>query len=426
GAADLKYSTYLGGAAGINESGYGIAVDGDGKVYITGKTCAGDFPTTPGAFDTTFDGFFSDVFISKINPGGHSAADLLYSTYLGGWYLDNGGHDITVDTAGDIYVIGDTYSSDFPTTPGAFQTALNDYTDLFVVRLHPEGAGPADLVYSTYLGGDYLDYGRGIAVGQEETVYIAGYSASSDFPTTAGSYDVTYGGGTCGSFPCYDAIGSKLNVKPNYIISGTVVDVDSQPILGVLVSAGETYQGVTNTCGEYTITGLEPGEFTLTPKKNGYFFSPETRTVTIPPSATGQNFTGVHINKKSSVPQSRALNYGDAVTYTVSLVFPEACDVMIYDRVPTYTTYISGSLNGHANVVYDSNSDAISGTLSLAATQHVTLTFAMQVEITGASDFSPLIINQACVHPSGGGAQECDTVWNRTYTPHVFLPIVLR
>lgn len=172
GSADLLYSTYLGGTAKINERGGGIAVDEAGMVYLTGSTWAEDFPTTTGAFDTTHDGSYGDGFVSKLNPSVNGAADLLYSTFLGGSYIDNGGYAIAVDETGDIYVVGDTYSDDFPVTLAAYQRKRKDYTDVTVTRLRPQGAGEADLIYSTYLGGDYLDYGRGIAVGQGESVYL--------------------------------------------------------------------------------------------------------------------------------------------------------------------------------------------------------------------------------------------------------------
>ncbi len=424
GAADLLYSTYLGGAATINEQGEGIAVDAAGVVYLTGSTWAADFPTTPGAFDTTFND--GDGFVSKLNPAGNGAADLRYSTYLGGGWIDNGGYAISVDDAGDIYVVGDTYSDDFPVTPDAFQTFSVDYTDLFVTRLRPQGNGPADLVYSTYLGGDYLDYGRGIALGEGETVYVVGHTGSADWPTTPGAYDTEFGGGDCSGYPCDDAFVAKLNVEPSYLITGKVVDPEGRPILAVQVVAGGGYLGATGTSGEYTIADLEPGEYVLTPKRAGYFFSPEARTVTIPPSATGQDFTGYHILKESAIPDYQPLNYGDVLTYTVRILYPEARDVVLYDPVPTYTAYLSGSLSGPAGVVYDPAAEAISGSLSLTAAVPTMVTFAVRVEITGTGDFAPLILNQACVEPQDGGLVECDAVSNRTYARLVYLPLVQR
>ena len=428
GAADMLYSTYLGGTATINEGGNGIAVDAAGMVYLTGDTWADDFPTTPGAFDTTYNGY-GDAFVSKLNPAGNGAADLIYSTYLGGWWIDGGGHGIAVDGDGEIYILGETYSDDFPVTPGAYQSERQGYTDVVVTRLRPQGAGEADLIYSTFLGGSYLDYGGDLVVRGEHTVYVAGRTASDDFPTTEGAYDTTFGGGTCGSYPCDDAFVAKLQVKPSYIITGTVVDTGGQPILGVRVSAGGTYQGTTDTGGRYTITDLAPGAYTLTPSRSGYFFSPGTRTVTIPPSASGQDFVGLHIVKESAIPPWQAVSYGDAVTYTVRLVYPNDRTRVLYDPVPTYTAYISGSLSAPSDVAYDPVADAISGTLSLTATLPTTVSFSVQVEITGTADFAPLILNRACVHPVDGGLADCEwsnEVWNFTCVWPIYLPLVLR
>lgn len=427
GTADLLYATYLGGSATINEQGLGVAVDAAGIAYLTGNTWAEAFPTTPGAFDTTYNGY-GDAFVSQLNPAGNGAADLLYATYLGGSYIEWGSHDVTVDERGDVYVVGATYSDDFPVTSSVYQSGLQDYVDVTVSRLRPQGNGPADLVYSTYLGGDYVDDGYAIAVGPEETVYVAGRTASSDFPSTAGAYDTTFGGGTCGASACDDAFVAHLRVEPRYVITGTLVDPEGEPILAVPISAGADYQGATNTRGEYTIADLEPGEYLLTPQGDGYFFLPETRRVTIPPSATGQDFTGYHILKESTAPRLAPLDYGDVVTYTVRLLYANDRDVVLYDPVPTYTTYISGSLHAPAGVAYDPATEAISGSLHLTASTSAIVTFAVQVEITGTAESAPFILNRACVHPMHGGLADClwsNEVLNNIYGRSIYLPLVL-
>ncbi len=111
----LIYSTYLGGSS--NDYANGIAVDSAGNAYVTGLTGSTDFPVTPGAFQTTFGGGI-DAFVTKLNPSG---TVLVYSTYLGGSSNDYA-NGIAVDSAGNAYVTGDTSSTNFPTTPGAFQT----------------------------------------------------------------------------------------------------------------------------------------------------------------------------------------------------------------------------------------------------------------------------------------------------------------
>ncbi len=125
----LAYSTYLGG--GGEEGGHSIAVDGTDSAYVTGYTFSSDFPATSGAFDTTHNGG-RDAFVARLDAGG---AGLAYATFLGG-----GGHDrgygIAVDGADGAYIAGETYSSDFPVTPGAFDTSFNGSGDAFVAKLH--------------------------------------------------------------------------------------------------------------------------------------------------------------------------------------------------------------------------------------------------------------------------------------------------
>jgi hypothetical protein len=147
----LAYSTYLGGSD--YDLGKGIAVDASGNAYVAGITPSSDFPSTPGAFQTKNAGGSSgccgdrgDAFVSKLNDAGSA---LVYSTYLGG-SGDDGAYGITVDAIGNVYVTGQTFSSDFPTTRSAFRTTGAGGGDAFVSKLNDAGSA---LVYSTYLGG---------------------------------------------------------------------------------------------------------------------------------------------------------------------------------------------------------------------------------------------------------------------------------
>ena len=188
------YSTYLGGSA--DESTGGIAVNGSGNVYVTGRTRSADFPVAS-PFQPNLSGSV-DAFVLKINATG----SLVYSTYLGGSKDDGGpgtaddfGLAIAVDAAGNAYVTGATNSADFPTTAGAVQPALNAgccaNDDAFVVKLNATGSA---LVYSTYLGGSSSDIGNSIAADSGGNVYITGFTDSSDFPT-ANAIQPTPGGG---------------------------------------------------------------------------------------------------------------------------------------------------------------------------------------------------------------------------------------
>jgi len=179
---ELSYSTYLGGKG--EDYGEGIVVDGAGCAYMTGGTLSTNFPTT-NPYDGSLDDE-RDAFITKISASGDS---LMYSTYLGGSSAD-AGCDIALDGSSNVYVMGVTYSTDFPTA-SAYDESFNGYEDIFITKLSATGDS---LMYSTYLGGSSDDRGRrGIAVDNNGCAYVTGYTFSSDFPT-ANAYDGSYNG----------------------------------------------------------------------------------------------------------------------------------------------------------------------------------------------------------------------------------------
>ena len=175
----LVYSTYLGGSDA--SWGAGIAVDNSGDAYIIGSTNSTDFPTM-NALQPTFGGGPSDAFVAKINPSGSA---LLYSSYLGGSSQEFGSQ-IAVDSAGNAYVTGQTLSTDFPTTPGAFQRVCGGRStgcfDAFVAKINPTGSA---FIYSTYLGGSGIDDGHAGAIAADDAgnAYVTGDTGSTDFPT---------------------------------------------------------------------------------------------------------------------------------------------------------------------------------------------------------------------------------------------------
>ena len=234
----LVYSTYLGGSGG--DGGAGIAVDSAGNAYVIGTTDSTDFPTMPGAFQTTCGDvgcLNDDGFVVKINPTGSA---LVYSTYLGGSGSDFG-DGIAADSAGNSYVIGITDSSDFPTTPGAFQTTCGDvgcfYHDAFVTKINPTGSA---LVYSTYLGGSRLDYGNGVAVDSAGNAYVTGVTYSADFSTTPGAFQTT-----CGDVGCFtgDAFVTKINPTGSALVYSTYIGGSGVDLGGGVAvdSAGHAY-----------------------------------------------------------------------------------------------------------------------------------------------------------------------------------------
>lgn len=222
----LAYSTYLGGPN--TDHANGIAVDSDGNTYIAGYTQSAYFPTTVGAFQKTYKGS-EDAFVTKLNSTGTA---LIYSTYLGGSGLDDA-YGIVVDNNKDAYIVGYTQSSNFPTTPEAFQTKLNGTENAFVVKLDSTGRR---LIYSTYLGGSSVNQGRHIAIDANGNAYIAGFTESSDFPTIAGSFQTTFNGPR-------EAFVSKLNSNGTKLVYSTYIGETNEDLgYGIQVDTnGDAY-----------------------------------------------------------------------------------------------------------------------------------------------------------------------------------------
>jgi hypothetical protein len=175
----LVYSTFLGGASA--DSAGGIAVDSSGSVYVTGQTGSADFPlvnpvqSVNHAADQT-------AFVAKLNPAGSA---LQYSTYLGG-SLSDFGIGVRVDSSGDSYVTGITYSPDFPTV-NPLQASMTGGA-AFVAKLNPSGSA---LIFSTFLGGSEAiastvnveTLAGAIALDSSGNAYITGETDALDFPT---------------------------------------------------------------------------------------------------------------------------------------------------------------------------------------------------------------------------------------------------
>jgi hypothetical protein len=201
----LVWATYLGGTACDLESLAAVAVDASGSAYVTGYTSSADFPTTPGAFDTTGEGCgFADGFVTKLDPSGSA---LEYSTFLSG---ESGqadvGFGIDVDADGSAYVTGATRSPDFPTTPDAYDRTVGDI-DAFVTKLNAAGS---DLVFSTLLGGSGPENGTAIALHEGGDVFVSGGTSSDDFPATVGAFDESHNGADDAILARLDASGSTL------------------------------------------------------------------------------------------------------------------------------------------------------------------------------------------------------------------------
>jgi hypothetical protein len=186
----LVYSTYIGGSS--DDKGEGIVLDTKGNAYVVGYTKSTDFPITPGAHDNSFNGA-GDIFSFKLNSSG---SILVYSTYIGGTDGDVA-HDIGIDPFGNAYIIGWTYSTDFPKSSGVYDPTHNGETDCIIFKLNQSGN---KLDYSTFVGGTSFDYGYGIDVDTIGNAYVTGYTLSSNFPTTNNSLNQSFNGGSTDIF----------------------------------------------------------------------------------------------------------------------------------------------------------------------------------------------------------------------------------
>ena len=203
----LIYSTYLGGRN--DDYGQGIAVDGDGNAHLAGYTYSSNFPIL-NPYQATYRGM-GDAFVSKLNSSGSA---LIYSTYLGGGDWDEG-FGIAINGAGNAFVTGLTYSTDFPTQNPMQATLRGTNSDAFVSKL--SGTGNS-MIFSTYLGGSSDDNGLNIAVDAGGNALVTGITASSDFPIYNSSQ--TYQGG-------WDAFVTKLSGSGSSLNYSTYLGGDS-------------------------------------------------------------------------------------------------------------------------------------------------------------------------------------------------------
>jgi hypothetical protein len=183
----LVYSTYLGGEG--DEDVFDLTTDRSGSAYIPGQTSSADFPVTPGAFQTTFQGGDLDGYLTKLNPDGTRA---IYSTYLGGSGSDQTG-TVRVNRRGVAHVAGQTGSTDFPVTSGAIQgTYGGGPADAFLLLLSRDGSR---LKFGSYLGGSGEDgsVGAGSWLDGRGNWFIPGATNSTDFPVTPGALQVASG-----------------------------------------------------------------------------------------------------------------------------------------------------------------------------------------------------------------------------------------
>ena len=236
---NLLFSTYLGGSDA--DLAMGIDVDADGNAYICGRTDSADFPTL-NAFQPTRNGFWTDMFICKLDAAGA----MVYSSYLGGSMFDYA-YKIAVDAAGCAYVAGKAWSTDFPTV-NAFQPA-NACASGYNFTLTKVAADGASLVYSTYLGGSGTghDYPC-VAVTPGGIAYFGGATTSTDYPVTANAYQPAHAGPSPNSWDgvisVFSADGSSLTYST---FLGGPEDIDQITDIAIGDDGAITVVGITQS-----------------------------------------------------------------------------------------------------------------------------------------------------------------------------------
>ncbi len=227
----ILYGTYLGGT--LNDAAWGLAVDSTGSAVVVGDTISTDFPTSANAISRTYRGGANsavsptgDGWVARLNPAGSA---LVYGSYLGGRSHDVA-RSVAIDSGGNLYVCGLTYSGDFPVTTGAVQTRFrgvetSSYSsaadDAWVMKINSQGAA----TYATYLGGSFRDGASSIAVDSAGSAYITGRTMSRDFPVTTGAAQAAYGGsggvGNASDWAQGDAFVAKLNPAGSALVYAT-------------------------------------------------------------------------------------------------------------------------------------------------------------------------------------------------------------
>ena len=242
--SSLVYSTYLGGSSG--DVGYGIAVDTSGNAYIAGNTGSTNFPTSSPIQGVN--GGNGDAFITKINASGSS---LVYSTYLGGSDGDSG-NGIAVDSSGNAYITGGTYSTNFPVASPIQATNAGGWgEDVFVTKINATGNA---LIYSTYLGGSGYDEGHGITVDTAGNAYITGGATSCDFPIASPIYYCAY------SIYDWDAFITKISVSGTSLVYSTYLGGwldDKGNDIAVDTSGNAYITGITGSTNLPTVSPIQ-------------------------------------------------------------------------------------------------------------------------------------------------------------------------
>lgn len=243
GNAQLSWFTFLGGTG--SDHLVVVAPRPGGTFAVTGATTSSDYPivngfaaSAPLAWDGT---------VSVLNPAAAGAAQLVYSSYLGGNNNDYG-NALAVDKAGVLVVGGYTSSSNFPTTPGAFDTTYNNGVDIFVTRIDPTLPPSAQILASTYLGGSGDENINDLVLDGSGGVHAVGAVSSTNYPTTPGAYQTMFQGGSPDGWGPFDAFA--------FLLDPTLSTLAYSTYIGGTAAYDFAYNVVRDECGNVLISGL--------------------------------------------------------------------------------------------------------------------------------------------------------------------------
>ena len=323
GSAFLS-ATYLGGTGADFSSG--VATNAQGNVYITGSTSSTDFPTTPGAFQTTNSGNGEAAFLSEMDP---SLSRLIFSSYIGSTTQNGYGNSyatgIALDAQGDTYITGYTNAPSFPLVNALLGTLpQNNSNAAFLSVVNPSGSA---LTFSTFLSGSVAASGAGVALDSSANPYITGYTFDPDFPTTAGSFQSTI---PTPPYPIQHAFVTEFGVNT--------------PNAGACLSANILYFGIVKpgkssfpvpvtltNCGSLT---LELNSVTV---NNTVFVITENRCKKS--LAAGQSCL---VQVRYTPPIADGNDSGNLIFSDNAPITPQAVSLQGYSALPYLTLYGSG------------------------------------------------------------------------------------
>ena len=435
----LSFSTYLGGSGG--DAANAIALDSTGNVYIAGKTESVDFPLSSGAFQTTCGKpgypcsypYNYNAFVAKLSPDG---SKLLYATYLGGSSAtETEANGIAVDSSGNAYVAGSTYSNDFPTTSGSFQPqaggTLEDpaRSSAFVTKLNSTGSS---LLYSTYLGGTPgasggpvfpADNAKGITLDATGEAVVVGTTSDSDFPTTPGAFQIN--GPTSG-----DVIGfvTKLNAEGSSLVFSTFVGGTSNDELNAVAldsSGNIDVAGTANSLDFPTTPGaFQTGSYTYvgsdsSPTASGVLtkFTPSGKVVYSTYIGSGASSVAVGPTGKAYIsgtadesfpvtPNALSTTYSPYAAF-VAILHPAGC-ALLYGSF--LNSPVFGATENVRAITLDSSGDiyvagGITGALAVPSFGVSALQPSLQVSPGFISELDPTGTQLLFSSPLGGSGQ---------------------